>query len=108
MNWYKKIASVRDVKKEYLQRVIEELKKAEDVSSVDKLQAEERLDKVFNELDNTTGDILKMPTSIKETMKKELGHAKKVLRDSPKNFVEILDGVILYLDDYMQSLYMDL
>jgi len=107
MNWYKKIASVRDVKSQYLQRVIQLLKEAEEVANVDKIQAEQKLNQIFQELSGNAGDVGKIPTSVKETMESELRDAYSVLRDSPQNFMSIVDGVIVYLDDVMQSLYFD-
>ena len=106
MSWYTKISSVRTVKIDYIRDLIKDLSEAEEVSQVDHIQAEQRIKSVLDTIGKGKGDSNKLPNSIKETMKTELEEAYSVVRDSPQNFITIVDGVLLYLDDYLPSLYL--
>jgi hypothetical protein len=105
MSWYDRVveSSVRDDKKKQVTLLMKELGKAQEGCHIDHLTSEEAVISILKRMERKQDRFL-IPEELLSYVTESLSQAKKVIRDSPDKFVEVLEDAMIYLDEYLYEL----
>jgi hypothetical protein len=103
MSWYTRIASARSLKKEQLEFLLKEFSKLTEGCDIDKLGCEKDVDAIVKRMKRKKDRFL-LSDEILSYVLESLDQAKYVLRDSPRQFTEIIEDAMITLDGELYEL----
>jgi len=97
MSWYTKTSSIRNDKKKQALQLIEQLRLISEGAMIDGGSNMKEIEKILQKLRPRGRGVLLIRPSIADSVIELLEQAKSIKKDSPKDFISIIDDAMSFL-----------